>query len=392
MEVAVTNSPTRTNLTGNSDDAPSVSRPRSRRALLAGLAGGAGAFVASAFGRLGSTRAAAGDPLILGTTNFAGSSATRLSASSSGGAFWMTQNGSGSGVRGEATIGTGGIFVTHAPNHSALVAQHQASSSGTGAALRAQGDMNAAIVATSDGSFVMDLARTVAGTSINVNSPDGVGMNMSIPGGAGYGVFATGGYNGLWGNGGSFGVIGESSAGTGVYGSGGTKAGTFAGDVNVTGTLSKGGGSFRIDHPLDPANKILQHSFVESPDMMNIYNGVVTTDAKGEATVALPAWFEALNRDFRYQLTPIGAFSQAMVSRKVTNGSFSLKTDKPGIEVSWQVTGIRKDSWANAHRVAVEVDKTAKERGLYLHPAEHGVAASKSIDLLDRPQPSRAVG
>jgi hypothetical protein len=364
---------------------PSAPGRRSRRALLAGLAGGAGALVASAIGRLSPTRAAAGDPLILGQTNYAGSLATRLNASSSGGAFWMTQNGSGSGVRGEATIGTGGIFVTHGPNHSALVAQQQAASTGTGEALRAQGDMNVAIVATSDSSYAID-ASSGGGTTVNIVGSGGIGAEIA---GANYGVFADTGYAGVWGQAPSFGVVAESGAGTGIYATGGTKAGTFSGDVNVTGTLSKGGGAFRIDHPLDPANKILQHSFVESPDMMNIYNGVVTTDAKGEATVALPAWFEALNRDFRYQLTPIGAFSQAMVSRKVANGSFTLKTDKPGVEVSWQVTGIRKDSWANAHRVAIEIDKTAKERGFYLHPAEHGQPASKDVDLILRPKLDR---
>ena len=94
-------------------------------------------------------------------------------------------------------------------------------------------------------------------------------------------------------------------------------AGYFAGRVHVTGTLSKGGGSFKIDHPLDPENKYLSHSFVESPDMMNIYNGNVTTDANGETEVTLPEWFETLNRDFRYQLTVIGQFAQAIVSEKV---------------------------------------------------------------------------
>src|SRR6185369_13917593 len=80
-------------------------------------------------------------------------------------------------------------------------------------------------------------------------------------------------------------------------------AGYFSGDVNVQGTLSKSGGSFKIDHPLDPAHKYLSHSFVESPDMMNIYNGIATLDASGTATVTLPDWLDALNRDFRYQLT-----------------------------------------------------------------------------------------
>ena len=40
---------------------------------------------------------------------------------------------------------------------------------------------------------------------------------------------------------------------------------------------------------------IFHHSFVESPDMMNVYNGMVRLDAKGEAWVNLPDYFEALN-------------------------------------------------------------------------------------------------
>ncbi|MFG0313074.1 MAG: hypothetical protein ACF8LL_02645, partial [Phycisphaerales bacterium] len=44
-------------------------------------------------------------------------------------------------------------------------------------------------------------------------------------------------------------------------------AGYFEGDVHIDGTLSKSSGSFKIDHPLDPENKYLSHSYVESPDM-----------------------------------------------------------------------------------------------------------------------------
>jgi hypothetical protein len=86
----------------------------------------------------------------------------------------------------------------------------------------------------------------------------------------------------------------------------GRRAATFNGDVLVTGYLEKQGGGFKIDHPLDPQNQYLNHSFVESPDMMNIYNGNVILDTNGEAWIELPDWFEALNQDFRYQLTAIG--------------------------------------------------------------------------------------
>ena len=140
------------------------------------------------------------------------------------------------------------------------------------------------------------------------------------------------------------------------------------GDLVVTGSISKGSGSFRIDHPLDPANKYLYHSFVESPDMMNIYNGNVTTDAKGEAEVKLPDYFDALNRDFRYQLTCIGRFAQAIVLEEIKDNSFKIKTNKPQVKVSWQVTGIRRDPFAEKNRIQVEQDKPEQERGKYLYP------------------------
>ncbi|MBK6725702.1 MAG: hypothetical protein IPG63_00335 [Xanthomonadales bacterium] len=178
------------------------------------------------------------------------------------------------------------------------------------------------------------------------------------------------------------------SSGTAVTLAGGSSAleasgnAIIAGDLGVFGTLSKGGGSFKIDHPLDPANKFLLHSFVESPDMMNVYNGNIITDARGYATIDLPDWFEALNRDFRYQLTVIGTFAQAIVSKKVEHNRFEIRSSRPGIEVSWQVTGIRKDAWAEKHRIPVEVQKAPAERGKYLHPELYGVPAGKRIGVV----------
>jgi hypothetical protein len=159
-------------------------------------------------------------------------------------------------------------------------------------------------------------------------------------------------------------------------------AAQFFGDVVVTGNLAKGGGSFKIDHPLDPENKYLYHSFVESPDMMNIYNGTVTTDGNGEATVTLPDWFEALNQDFRYQLTVIGTFAQAIVAEKVKGNRFTVKTNAPNVEVSWQVTGIRHDAYANKHRIPVEEQKPEDERGLYLHPDAFNQPEDRGIQFV----------
>ena len=147
------------------------------------------------------------------------------------------------------------------------------------------------------------------------------------------------------------------------------------GDAVVAGMLLKGGGGFKIDHPLDPANKYLYHSFVESPDMKNVYDGNVTTDDAGEAVVSLPDWFEAVNRDYRYQLTVIGDFAQAVVSKEMEDSRFTIKTDRPNVKVSWQVTGIRKDPFAEAYRLGVEVDKPKQERGRYLHPEARGLPA-----------------
>jgi hypothetical protein len=147
---------------------------------------------------------------------------------------------------------------------------------------------------------------------------------------------------------------------------------TVFGNASVVGLLSKGSGSFKIDHPLDPFNKYLYHSFVESPDMKNIYDGVVTTGADGLATVELPDWFSALNRDFRYQLTVIGtgAWARARIASEIADGRFVIETDQPETKVSWQVTGIRQDAFANAHRIVVEEDKPEGERGKLLHPGE----------------------
>ena len=149
-------------------------------------------------------------------------------------------------------------------------------------------------------------------------------------------------------------------------------------NLNVTGTLSKGSGTFKIDHPQDPENKYLYHSFVESPDMMNVYNGNVTTDANGEATVELPGYFEELNKDFRYQLTVIGSFAQAIVKEEVAGNQFKIATDEPNVKVSWQVTGIRQDPFANENRVHDEVWKPEHKRGSYLHPELYNQPGTKN--------------
>ena len=136
----------------------------------------------------------------------------------------------------------------------------------------------------------------------------------------------------------------------------------------------------RLDHPLDPENKYLYHSSVSSPDMMNIYNGMVLLDSKGEAVVALPDWFQSLNGEFRYQLTPVGAPGRDLyVAEEVQNNQFKIAGGAPGLKVSWQVTGIRHDAFAEQNRTPVEAEKPEGERGLYLHPEAFGQPIDKGV-------------
>jgi hypothetical protein len=155
-------------------------------------------------------------------------------------------------------------------------------------------------------------------------------------------------------------------------------AADFEGDVFVDGTLSANAKEFKIDHPLDPANKYLVHASVESSEMMNIYSGNVTTDEFGLATVTLPAWFQAENTDFRYQLTVVDErFAQAVVSKRIENNQFTIHTNATNVQVSWQITAVRQDAYAKAHPMVAEQIKGAKERGFYQHPELYGQPREK---------------
>jgi trimeric autotransporter adhesin len=148
----------------------------------------------------------------------------------------------------------------------------------------------------------------------------------------------------------------------------------FSGDLTLAGTLTAPSKNFKIDHPLDPTNKFLYHASVESSEMMDIYTGNTVLNDAGEAVVSLPEWFEAVNTDFRYNLTAIGAAAPNLhIAQEVANHRFSIAGGAPGTKVSWQVTGVRHDPYAKAHPMSAEVNKTGKELGHYQNPEAYGM-------------------
>jgi hypothetical protein len=157
-----------------------------------------------------------------------------------------------------------------------------------------------------------------------------------------------------------------------------------SGNFTVTNNISKSSGSFVIDHPLDPKNKLLYHSFVESPDAKNIYDGEAVLDEEGEVVVTLPGYFDALNNSVRYQVKPIGApMPDLHVSEEVVGGVFRISGGVPKGKVSWQISAIRKDPYILANPIVTEVPKTKDTivpRGEFLYPKGFEDALYKGPD------------
>ncbi len=261
--------------------------------------------------------------------------------------------------------------------------------------------------AEGEGGYGVYGTATMTGTAGIASFDGGVGLygEADVPSGTGvrgegqsYGLYALGatGVEGRSTLANGNGIIGVADTGSLAYGVWGISpsgyAGYFSGKVNVTGVLTKAGGSFKIDHPLAPAERYLSHSFVESPDMMNIYDGVAVLDDAGRARIELPEWFEALNRDFRYQLTCLGGYAPVYVAEEVSDNGFTIAGGTPGLRVSWQVTGIRQDPWANDNRIVVEEDKPVEEQGTYLYPRGYGADESAGLEAVRALRLEQALG
>jgi len=295
------------------------------------------------------------------------------------GVFGQTASSGGNGVVGvgAASGGNGVLGLSSSPSGAALSGVNSATSGG-GLGLYAQSDSPSgsavegnAIASTGYAVGVQGSTSSTGGVGVLGNSPNVAVAGFTqacstsctlVKGIAGQFVTTTGGT-----------ILQGLNGTTQVFLVDAKGDGHFSGNLTVTGKLTKGSGSFKIDHPLDPAHKYLSHSFVESPDMMNVYNGVIRLSAKGEAWVVLPDYFEALNGDYRYQLTAMGAPSPRLyIAREVSANRFKIAGGRPNGRVSWQVTGIRHDAYANANRIPVTEDKPSDEQGTYLHPDAFG--------------------
>jgi hypothetical protein len=251
---------------------------------------------------------------------------------------------------------------------------------------------------TGNSTQVLNVTQSGSGNAILGTSTSGSGVAGNATGANGIGVQGTStSFRGVVGNSSlKSAVAGFSTGGDGVSGSTctscsgpagifgvGKLAGAFSGNVGVTGDFSVTGvKAFHIDHPLDPGNKYLNHFAIESNEVLNTYSGNVITDASGTARVGLPDYFETLNTNYRYQLTVLGQFAQAIILQEIQNNGFVIKTDKPSVKVSWQVTGVRSDAYVKAHPMPVEEGKPEVERGYYLTPQAFGQPEEKSIDWL----------
>lgn len=377
------------------------------------------------------------EPVIVADTN-AGNGIFALSSASGAYSIYAVKSGSGGNAIYATNTGTSGraaFFSTTNSSNSSNAVEIQTNGDSTSQALRSlhsglgdnalfeitnannQGEaVEAHTVGTGNAGY-FQIDNTASNTSAlygTTNGSGGIGVQGAATGSSSYGVKGTGlsagvrgecgttngagvwGFSNAGGNGGGSGVPAGvrgdaqspgvaggaffNNSGTGVYAqsTSGT-AGFFSGNVTITGSLSKGSGSFKIDHPLDPANKFLYHSFVESPDMMNVYTGTAKIGEDGTAVVSLPSYFGALNIDYHYQLTCVGGYAQVYVAEEVKDNQFKIAGGKPGMKVSWQVTGTRNDAYARYHRVPVETEKAPEDRGMYLAPEAFGFDQSRQI-------------
>jgi hypothetical protein len=124
-----------------------------------------------------------------------------------------------------------------------------------------------------------------------------------------------------------------------------------SGNLSITGALSKGSGSFKIDHPLESMSEThnLVHSFVEAPQADLYYRGKLNLiNGKGQANIDEVATmtegtFEALCREVQCFTTNETGWD--LVKGKVMGNIIYIESQNKESkdEISWLVIGERKD-------------------------------------------------
>ncbi len=226
------------------------------------------------------------------------------------------------------------------------------------------------------GSGVSGFATAATGPALGVYGQSDSDAGIGVFGKAASSVGSTMGVYGL----------APSSYGIGVYGA--NPATTGFGVYSYGRFAATGTKSFQIDHPLNPENAYLNHYTAEGPEPYNIYRGIVLLDARGEAWVTLPDYFEAINRDPSYHLTAVGApMPNLHVAVEIQGNRFKIAGGMPGKKVSWEVKAIRNDRWMQEYGYQTEQPKPPEHRGKYLHPELYGQPRELGIHYRESPEP-----
>jgi len=222
----------------------------------------------------------------------------------------------------------------------------------------------------------------ILGASIAVGGLGGIGVLGQTQDGRHAGVIGQNLNLGVIFN--NIGVLGQSNTGVGVLGENldASFFGVFSnGDFGASGIKA-----FMIDHPADPENKYLKHFSIESNEVLNVYRGTIILNNNGEANVTLPDYFDLINIDFSYHLTPIGAPAPGLfVKREVSDKSFEIAGGQAGQKVSWTLYAQRNDPYLQKYPHAKEVEpmKREGERGSYMRPELFGKPSNKKLTPAD---------
>ncbi|HRI27597.1 MAG TPA: hypothetical protein PK239_09125 [Chitinophagales bacterium] len=296
--------------------------------------------------------------------------------------FAATHSGNGVAIAAASTHAGNTFSALQANTNSAVVNTSAILGNSTAAAYAVSGQLEP--TATAESAIYGNNLRTTGGHGLLGRGFNGTVGETNYS--QGYGVYGEnydaipplGNAIGVAGKG-FWGVVGQDRYLGAVPGAFGVRS---AGNFGATGTKS-----FVIDHPLDPENRTLKHFTLESNEVLNVYRGNAVLDANGEATIALPDYFEAINTNISYHLTPIGGFAPMYVKQKVQNNRFIIAGGLPDMEVSWTIYAERNDRYLQQypHNKQAETDKLPHEKGLYFMPNLYGLPETKGIFHAPKP-------